>query len=347
MKSDIFEVKKLLVPATAFVARADSKLDGKTVFMALNGLQGMSTDDSHTVQLLVALNSALERGEKRGFKGFDDFHQLAGALSGLCRLNSKVPVVKQLVDILSRLVKIKHMVPVKSNKSSAAGLLQKNSASRVGMALFGLQGFQRHPDIDLILAELIPYINALDSLDGKALGMALQMFKSCPRQLSVVQEQILGSICRKMSGWSMRGKNKFPISNSKASDAQFLKLSMNFLSEGQVTLRSSLVGVQKLNVKTPVVKEVLLQLASEVCSWKPLVDRAHTLLTNKQQNSTGSTYHKVIFEARTVKLLQEVYSANDDLKKESSVLSMLELLKTSSTPAPLPHIAASTVSTVS
>jgi hypothetical protein len=55
----------------------------------------------------------------------------------------------------------------------------------------------------------------------------------------------------------------------------------------------------------------------------------------------------VIFEARTVKLLQEVYSANDDLKKESSVLSMLELLKTSSTPAPLPHIAASTVSTVS
>jgi hypothetical protein len=117
-----------------------------------------------------------------------------------------------------------------------------------------------------------------------------------------------------MSGWSMRGKNKYP---SSSNEAQFLKLATKFLVEAQVTLRSALFGVQRLNVKTPIVREILLQLASEVLSWKTVVDQTQLFFNDKQ---------KSVFESRTVKLLNEIYGENEALKKEPTVIAMLALL---------------------
>lgn len=163
------------------------------VFMMLNGLQGMSIDDEPVADLLRTLTTLLERGEEKGFQGFDDFHQLSGALSGLCRLNAKNLVVKNLLDIIAKLVRSKSSSDKVSRITRREASLYRNDADRVGMALFGLQGFQKYPDIDIFLNEIVPHIDALQTLDGKALGMALQAFKSCPRNLSIAQEQVRNS----------------------------------------------------------------------------------------------------------------------------------------------------------
>lgn len=120
----------------------------------------------------------------------------------------------------------------------------------------------------------------------------------------------------------MRGKNKFP---SSGNDAQFVKTATKFLVEAQVTLRSALFGVQRLNIRTPIVREVLLQLASEVLSWKTVVDQTQLLLNDKQNCSNPADQQKTVFESRTVKLLNEIYGQNEVLKKEPLVIAMLEL----------------------
>jgi hypothetical protein len=183
-------VQTLIRSVTAFISRADGKLDGKMVFMMLNGLQGMSIDDEPVADLLRTITTLLERGENKGFQGFDDFHQLSGALSGLSRLNAKNLVVKNMFDIIARLVKSESSSNKVSKVIRREASLYRSNADRVGMALFGLQGFQKHPDIDIILNTIVPHIDVLQTLDGKALGMALQAFKSCPRELSIAQEQV-------------------------------------------------------------------------------------------------------------------------------------------------------------
>ena len=181
MKTESPEVQQLLMAMSPLINQADGRLDGRGLFMALNGLQGLNSNEKSVQVLLSALLPLLQNTLRRGFAGFEDFYQLSGAINGLSRLNSRDPGVKSFVETIAQLVK---------PKSDAALMSVKVSSERVGMALFGLQGLQRLPEAEDILSVLIPYIDAVPSLDGKTVGMSLQGFKACAPNPTPIQEKV-------------------------------------------------------------------------------------------------------------------------------------------------------------
>ena len=195
--------------------------------MLMNGLQGLATKEPATIRLLAALQPLMDRTEE-AFEGFDDFYQLSGAISGLCRFSGRDEAAGPFVDSFARMVG-------KGCKQSKSGG-SASSVSRIGMALFGLQSLpHRRKSVETILSSIGPFIDSAPSLDGKAVGMGLQGFKKCVGRPTQAQEAILASMCSKMSGWSLRGKNKPRLVSPTPAGAASSKAANAFLTESQVT----------------------------------------------------------------------------------------------------------------
>jgi len=202
----------------------------------------------------------------------------------------------------------------------------------------GLTGPNKN--LDLLLEALVPCIDQLPNLDGKAAGMSLQAFKNTRGQPLKSQEEVkrsclcnlfsylqfvdvflsskvLLSLCKKLPGWSKRGnRHRFPrvgggLENSKK--AAGAASAAAFLTEAQITLRSGLAGIQLLSADNHAVRAVLVAMAAEVLTWEHLL---HDVPGAKRRRCLEST---------TVDLMLSIYSA-EGLREDPVVAQLLQIL---------------------
>jgi hypothetical protein len=119
-------------------------------------------------------------------------------------------------------------------------------AEKVGMALYGMQGLNpRYDSVRILMDILCPFVRNMPSPSGKILGMALQGFKACGGRVTGSHAEVVSIIAKKLPGWAGKGKD---VGSVYASD------------EIQVTLRSALWGVSKLDRQTLPVRFVVICL---------------------------------------------------------------------------------------
>ena len=96
----------------------------------------MSSSVPEVRALVKVLTKIVERSAD-DFPGFDDLHQLSGALGGLCCMEEKHVEVRGLVTALAKLVGPTTTTAPRAWKSGQNHNAVK--ADRIGTALFGLQ----------------------------------------------------------------------------------------------------------------------------------------------------------------------------------------------------------------
>ena len=152
--------------------------------------------------------------------------------------------------------------------------------------------------------------------------MCFQGFKTAYGAPSPTQEKMLSALSSKMTGWSLRGHNR---------GIKTLIGSERFLKEAQITLRSALVGIKRLDRNNPVVRSVLVNFAEEILTWSDAVN-----LVKEEIRASGKS--RDVFDKSTVMLLSDTFgtlplSSSSNLtapksmqKDEYTVKKLLELV---------------------
>lgn len=142
LSSNSDEVVAAVGALAQHIPDASGKFNPKGLSMALNGLQGLSSKLPEVRQLVAGLKILLERTEPT-FNGFDDFHQISSALFGLGNLRSEHVEVRELLEVVDRLL---HRQAIRVGKGNTVvqtrhklkiGEIPK--PEKMGMALFGMQ----------------------------------------------------------------------------------------------------------------------------------------------------------------------------------------------------------------
>jgi len=301
LRSDVSEVQSLIQAVAPLLYQCEGTVDSKGIFMIFNGLQGMRSKDVGVKLLLKSIEPLLSRS-MGCFNGFTDFYQLSGAISGLSRLNPKDPSSAKMITIFSRLVAIN---TAKTTGAEKAKFLSRCTPDRVGLALFGLQGFESGDEnLKVILEALLPYMGKLASLDGKVVGMCFQGFRSSAGTPSNEQLQILSMLNLRMSGWSFRGRKS--VTNPRQAS--------KFLRDAQITLRSSLSGLKRLDRNNPVVKSILINFSEEVLLWEEVMNTATA--------GEGNFEYRDVFDMRTKRIMRDIFADLEDDKNVHKVLAM-------------------------
>jgi hypothetical protein len=120
---------------------------------------------------------------------------------------------------------------------------------KVGMALYGMQGLSsRYDSVRTIMDLLLPFVRNMPTPTGKVVGMAFQCFKSCTGRPTGSHAEVLNVLSKKTAGWSGRkdrdSRGEYSSRSAPASDVQ-------------VTLRSALWGISRLDRQTPPVRDAL------------------------------------------------------------------------------------------
>jgi hypothetical protein len=269
MRADNKPVRRLLATLTPLVRAAEGSMSSKSVSMALNGLQGLSSGVPEVAKLVEALAVLLEKSEA-SFAGFESFHEVSAAMAGTAGLSAEAPEVYRLLCSLARLVE-------KTDMKKMAAAEQMVKGERVALALFGLQGCsaKTRPARDLLGALREP-IRGMTALRGKEVGMALQGFKECAGTPSPEHAAVLEILSTKLAGWAGPRRR----SNSDL----------------EITLRSALWGMSKLDRKHPAVRSVLVALAAEIVESMK-AEGAAAGLDPKTVNSVREVYRGGNIEA--------------------------------------------------
>lgn len=269
MRADNKPVRRLLAVLAPLVRGAEGPMTSKSVSMALNGLQGLSSGVPEVVKLVDSLAVLLERSEA-SFSGFESFHEVSAAMAGLAGMSAETPEVYRLMCSLARLVE-------KTDTKKMAATESMVKGERVALALFGLQGSssKTRPARDLLGALREP-ICGMTALRGKEVGMALQGFKECAGTPSPEHAAVLEILSTKLAGWAGPRRR-----------------SNNDL---EITLRSALWGLSKLDRKHPAVRSVLVALAAEIVDGMKS-EGAGASLDPKTINSVREVYRGGNIEA--------------------------------------------------
>jgi hypothetical protein len=147
---------------------------------------------------------------------------------------------------------------------------------KVGMALYGMQGLSsRYDSVRTIMDLLLPFVKNMPTPTGKVVGMAFQCFKSCTGRPTGSHAEVLNVLSKRTAGWSGRkdrdSRGEYSSRSAPASDVQ-------------VTLRSALWGISRLDRQTPTVRDALRVFAAEVLLWDPRTLDAKTLSSLGEQN---------------------------------------------------------------
>jgi hypothetical protein len=119
---------------------------------------------------------------------------------------------------------------------------------KVGMALYGMQGLSsRYDSVRMIMDLLLPFVKNMPTPTGKVVGMAFQCFKSCSGRPTGSHAEVLSVLSKKTAGWSNR---------KDSSRGEYSSRSVP-VSDMQVTLRSALWGISRLDRQTPPVRDAL------------------------------------------------------------------------------------------
>lgn len=277
LRADNKDVKQLLLSLASFIRLAEGTMPPKSISMAINGLQGIDSRSPEALTLLEALAEVVERSEGQG-AGFGSLNEVCSAIAGFSLMSADQKPVYRLLCSVARL----------SESSSAIANLKSQDVrgERLTAALYGLQGCggRSQPARD-ILRLLTPSIREMSSLKGKELGMAFQGFKECQGKPSEEHAAALEALAPKVKGWSA----------SKSSSA----------SEVQITLRSALWGLSKLDRRYPAVRSALAAIAAEV------------LVLFENDNMAKD------LDPKTLNTLREVYRGGD-LDTDATISRMLQ-----------------------
>ena len=273
-------MKQLLTSLAAFVRAADGTRSPASISLAINGLQSIDSRCPEAQALIEVLAEIVERSEGDGV-AFGSLNEVFAAIAVFSSMSAEQKPVYRLLCSVVRLTELSSVVRNPRR--------QDIRGERLAFAIYGLQGCnsRSQPARD-ILRLLTPSIREMPPLKGKELGMVFQGFKACRGKPSEEHAAALDALSTKIVGWS----------SSKRSGT----------GDIQITLRSALWGMSKLDRRHPAVQSVLAEIAAEVLV---MVD------------SDGKMEE---LDPKTVNTLREVYRGVD-LDAEPTVSRLLSLLK--------------------
>ncbi len=174
------------------IKNAKGSFNPKGMSMAINGLQGLSSNHEEVRELVSGLNIMLLRSyedhvSRSNEYYFEDFHQVSSALRGLSNLNSNYDEIKELITILTNILTTN--MTRQSRRSS-----DKININRIAYSSIGIRNL--HPSLKETKAIINLLSSKIDQLPGDSLSldkdftMMLSLFNSfSEHKINVVNTQ--------------------------------------------------------------------------------------------------------------------------------------------------------------